>query len=127
MRERLTVHATRDLTRLLVAPPDGREVGLVVHEAGVEERLDIRVRALDVDLAARRGVLEVLEHRDVLARREERVVGICTSHDGAEHDRLVGLVLEVTVVKLVEFRAHLLQFLLGRADLIAFLSPWPNS
>ena len=46
----LTIHAARDLTRLLVAPPDGREVGLVVHEAGVEERLDVRVGRLDVNL-----------------------------------------------------------------------------
>ena len=72
-------------------------------------------------------VLEVLEHRDVLAGRQEGVVSVCTGDDGTEHDGLVGLVLEVPVVKLVEFRAHLLQFLLGRADLIAFLSLWPNS
>lgn len=46
----LTVHAARDLTRLLVAPADGREVGLVVHEAAVEERLHVWVRGLDVNL-----------------------------------------------------------------------------
>ena len=46
----LTVHATRNLTSLLVAPTNGREVGLVVHKATVEERLDIRVWRLDVDL-----------------------------------------------------------------------------
>ena len=46
----LTIHAARDLTRFLVAPADGREVGLVVHEARVEEGLDVGVRGLDVDL-----------------------------------------------------------------------------
>ena len=45
-----TVHATRDLTSLLVAPTNRREVGLVVHEATVEERLNIRIWRLDVDL-----------------------------------------------------------------------------
>ena len=45
----LTIHAARDLTRLLVAPADGREVGLVVHEARVEFRVDVRVGRRDVD------------------------------------------------------------------------------
>ena len=133
------VHATGNLTSLLIRPADGREVRLVVHEARVEERLDVRVRRRDVDLrtfhqsqspllsklahlSTGSRVLQVLEHRDVLAGRQERVVGVRARDDRAEHDGLVGLVLEVAVVKFVEFWAHLLQFLFGRADLIAFLS-----
>ena len=131
---RLTVHAARDLTRLLVAPADGREVGLVVHEAAVEERLDVRVRRRDVDLrtfhqsqsplmsklahlSTGSRVLQVLEHRDVLAGRQERVVGVRARDDRAEHDGLVGLVLEILVPERVELGAHLLELLLGRADL----------
>ena len=70
-------------------------------------------------LATRSRVLEVLEHRNVLARREERVVCIRPRDDRAEHDGLVGLVLEVPVPELVEFGAHLLQLLLSGTDLEA--------
>ena len=45
-----TVHPPSDFTSLLVAPPDGGEVGLVVHEAGVEVGLLVRVLRVDVDL-----------------------------------------------------------------------------
>ena len=45
-----TIHSPCDLASLLVAPTDGGEVSLVVHEAGVEEGLDVGVRRLDVDL-----------------------------------------------------------------------------
>ena len=44
------VHAAGDLTRLLVAPADWREVGLVVHEAAVKGGLLVRVGRADVDL-----------------------------------------------------------------------------
>lgn len=44
------------------------------------------------------------------------MVGVCTSNDRAEHNGLVGLVLEVGVPQLVEFGTHLLEFLLGWAD-----------
>ena len=37
--------------------------------------------------------------------------GLTTRHDRAEHDRLVGLVLEVGIPKLIELRSHLLQLL----------------
>ena len=55
------VHAARDLARLLVTPADGRKVRLVVHEAAVEEWLDVWALRADVDLAAGGGVLKVLE------------------------------------------------------------------
>lgn len=45
------------------------------------------------------------------------MVGVGSVDDGAEHDRLVGLVLEVGVPQLVEFGAHLLQLCFSRADL----------
>ena len=112
-----TIHAARDLARLLIAPADRREIRLVVHEARVEERLHVRVRRLDVDLAARRRVLEVLEHRDVLARGQDRVVRVRPADDRAEHDGLVRLVLEVAVPERVELGAHLLELRLGGADL----------
>lgn len=51
-----TVHSASDLTRLLVAPTDRSEVGLVVHEPGVEVGLDIWVGGPDVDLATARGI-----------------------------------------------------------------------
>lgn len=47
----LTVHAPSDFSGLLVAPADGREVGLVVHEAAVEEGRLVRIARLDVDLS----------------------------------------------------------------------------
>ena len=68
-------------------------------------------------LAARRGVLEVLEHREVIARREERVVRVRARDDRAKHDRLVGLVLEVGVPEVVELRTHFLQLGLSWSDL----------
>ena len=46
-----TVHTPSDFTRLLVAPADWSEVGFVIHEATVEERLDVRVLRRDMDLA----------------------------------------------------------------------------
>lgn len=133
-----TIHATCDLTGLLVAPSDGCKVSLVVHEATVEEWLHIWVRRRDVDLATASGVLEVREpiiqsvvsvdymwprshqknlHGHVVARRQESVVCVGTSNDGAKHDGLVGLVLEVTVPELIKLRSHLLHLLLGRANL----------
>ena len=56
-----TVHATRDLTSLLVAPADRRKVCLVVHKATVKEWLDIGVGGLDVDLSATRRVFLDIE------------------------------------------------------------------
>ena len=56
-------------------------------------------------------------HGDVLARRQQRVVGIGTSDDRAEHDGLVGLVLEVAVPELVKLRTHLLELFLGGTNL----------
>lgn len=47
------VHAARDLARLLIAPADRREVGLVVHEAAVEGGFLVRVGRADVDLKGR--------------------------------------------------------------------------
>lgn len=47
------------------------------------------------------------------------MVGVCSGDDGAKHDGLVGLVLEVSVPELVELRAHLLELRLGRANLEA--------
>ena len=61
LRRVLTIHATHGLTSDLVAPADRGEVGLVVHEAAVEEWLDIWALGADVDLATRSRVLEVLE------------------------------------------------------------------
>ena len=119
---RPTIHATRNLTRLLVAPADGSEIGLVVHETGVEEWLDVGVRRFDVNLSTAGRVLQVLEHRDVLSRWQKGVIGVRATDDGSEHHRLVGLVLEVTVPELVEFRSHLLQFLLGGTDLYQTVS-----
>jgi hypothetical protein len=54
-RER-TVHSASDLAGLLVAPADGGEVCLVVHEPGVEIRLSVWVGRPDVDLATARWV-----------------------------------------------------------------------
>ena len=45
------------------------------------------------------------------------MVRVSTGDDGAEHDRLVGLIPEITVIEFVKFRDHLLEFLLSRADL----------
>lgn len=53
MWDSLTIHASRNLASLLVAPADGREVSLVVHEATVKEGLHIRARRSNVDLATR--------------------------------------------------------------------------
>ena len=47
------------------------------------------------------------------------MVGVGTGDDGAEHDGLVGLVLEVFVPEVVELGAHLLELGLGGADLEA--------
>ena len=95
---RHTIHATGDFTSLLVTPANRSEVSLVVHETTIEEWLDVGVCRLDMDLSARGWVLEVLEpminlesssqdgkgtllHGDVLARRQQSVVGIGTGND----------------------------------------------
>lgn len=79
-------------------------------------------------------VLQILEHGKILARRKGSMISICARDDRTEpitelsenanicslnnlHDRLVGLVLEIRVVELVEFRAHLLKFFFSRANL----------
>jgi hypothetical protein len=85
----LTIHASRNLASLLVTPANRSEVSLVIHEATVEEGLDVRVRRSDVNLAMRHkfnvrsgtiesanlstasGVFKVLEHCHVFARRKE--------------------------------------------------------
>lgn len=41
---------------------------------------------------------------------------LTSSDDGTEHDRLVGLVFEVSIPQLVEFGSHLLQLLFGGAN-----------
>lgn len=105
-------------------------VGLVIHEAGIKVRHDVGVLAGDVDASPRGRVLEVIEHGKELAGRcketvqkgpkspereltEKAVVGIGTTDDAREHDRLVRLVFEVTVPELVEFGAELRKLLLG--------------
>lgn len=45
-----TIHAMGNLASLLITPADRSKIGLVVHEAAVEVRLDIRVGRCDVDL-----------------------------------------------------------------------------
>lgn len=57
------------------------------------------------------------EHGDIFARRKQCVVRISARHDGAEHDRLVGLVLEIPVVQLIELGSHLLELFLGGSNL----------
>ncbi len=74
--ECLTIHTPGDFPRLLVAPANWSEVSLVVQEATVEEWLNVGILGLDVDLSARSWVLEILEHCNVVARREERMVGV---------------------------------------------------
>ena len=64
-------------------------------------------------------ILKVLEHSDVVARGQQRMVGVGTCDDGAKHDGLVGLVLEVAVPERVELGAHLRELRLGGADLEA--------
>jgi len=71
-----SIHSPGDFTSLFVAPTDWSKVSLVVHETTVEIRLDVWVGALDVNLAAGSRVLEILEHRDVLAGRKESVIRI---------------------------------------------------
>lgn len=50
------------------------------------------------------------------------MVCIGTGDDRAEHDRLVGLVLEVSIPELVELGTHLLQLLFSRTNLISTVS-----
>jgi hypothetical protein len=50
MKYSLTVHSARNFTGLLVAPPDGSKISLIVHEATVEEWLHIWTGRGDVDL-----------------------------------------------------------------------------
>ena len=45
------------------------------------------------------------------------MIGISARHNRAEHDWLVGLVLEISIVELVELGAHLLEFFLGGSNL----------
>jgi hypothetical protein len=45
-----TIHATGDLSSLLVAPTNGSKVSFVVHEATIEMRLGVWVARLDMDL-----------------------------------------------------------------------------
>jgi hypothetical protein len=61
-----TVHAPSDFASLLVTPPDRSEIGLVVQEPGINERLLVRVSRLNVDLATTGWVFQVLEpsHRE---------------------------------------------------------------
>lgn len=47
------------------------------------------------------------------------MVSVSTGDDGTEHDRLVGLVLEVAVPKFIELRSHLLEFLGRWPQLVA--------
>lgn len=46
-----TIHTPGDLSSLLVTPTNGSKVGLVVHEAAVEERCLVWVWRADVDLS----------------------------------------------------------------------------
>ena len=65
------------------------------------------------DVGARRHI-----HGDIMARRQQTVVGVGTRNDGAKHDGLIGLVLEVAVPELVELRSHLLELLLSWPQLV---------
>lgn len=56
-------------------------------------------------------------HSDIFARREQRVVGVCTSNDRAKHNGLVWLILEVAIPELIELRPHLLEFRFRGTDL----------
>jgi hypothetical protein len=48
--KRHTIHATCNLSCLLVAPPNRREVSLIVHETTVEVGFLIRIRRGNVNL-----------------------------------------------------------------------------
>jgi hypothetical protein len=50
MKRSLTIHSASNFTGLLVAPPDGSKISLIVHEATVEEWLHIWTGRGDVDL-----------------------------------------------------------------------------
>jgi hypothetical protein len=47
-----TIHASRNLASLLVAPADWGKVSFIIHETAVEEGLDVRTGRSDMDLAA---------------------------------------------------------------------------
>jgi hypothetical protein len=48
-----TIHASRNLASLLIAPADWGKVGSIVHETTVKEGFDVRTRRSNMDLAAR--------------------------------------------------------------------------